>query len=128
MKFAASKFTMLAVVIFFALPLMAQEPATAAAPTPGRPVRVITIRAKKYEFIPSEITLKKDQTVKLELSSEDVEHSLEVRGLGINGIMKKGEVTDVIVTPTKIGDYKGKCGKFCGFGHGRMHFLVHVVP
>lgn len=107
---------------------MAQEPATAAAPTIGRPVRIITIRAKKYEFIPSEITLKKDQTVKLELSSEDVEHSLEVRGLGINGIMKKGEVTDVIVTPTKIGDFKGKCGKFCGFGHGRMHFLVHVVP
>ncbi len=128
MKFAASKFTMLAVVIFFALPLMAQESATAAAPTTGRPVRVITIRAKKYEFIPSEINLKKDQTVKLELSSEDVEHSLEVRGLGINGIMKKGEVTDVVVTPTKIGDFKGKCGKFCGFGHGRMHFLVHVVP
>jgi len=85
------------------------------------------IHAEKYKFLPAEITLKQDQTVKLELTSDDIEHSLEVPGLGINGIMKKGEVTDVIVTPTKTGDYKGKCGKFCGFGHGKMHFLVHVV-
>ncbi|MGA8289761.1 MAG: cupredoxin domain-containing protein, partial [Acidobacteriaceae bacterium] len=97
------------------------------APAAATPVRTITIEAKKYEFIPAEVTLKIDQTVKLELTSEDVEHSLEVRGLGINSVMKKGEVTEINVTPTKVGNFKGKCGKFCGFGHGKMHFMVHVV-
>jgi cytochrome c oxidase subunit 2 len=116
---------LVSIVVLAGSSLPAQEnPAPAVAPSAAT---VITIRAKKYEFIPAEITLKKDQTVKMELISDDVEHSLEVPGLGINSVMKKDEVTDIEVTPTKIGDFKGKCGKFCGFGHGKMHFLVHVV-
>jgi cytochrome c oxidase subunit 2 len=104
---------------------MAQKnPAPAATVTPAR---TITIQAKKYEFIPAEITLKRDETVKLELTSDDVEHSLEVPGLGINSVTKNGEVTEVDVTPIKAGDFRGKCGKFCGLGHGNMHFMVHVV-
>lgn len=99
---------------------------TASASAAGN-VRTIQIQAKKFEFEPSEITLKKDQPVTLELTSDDVEHSLVVPGLGIHGVMKKGETTDVAVTPQKTGDFKGKCGKFCGMGHGKMHFVVHVI-
>lgn len=108
---------------FMSLPALAQDSASSSA----APVRTIQIQAKKFEFEPSEITLKKDQPVKLELSSDDVEHSLVVPGLGIKGIMKKGETTDVMITPKETGDFKGKCGKFCGLGHGKMHFVVHVV-
>lgn len=111
----------------------------AAAPTPvlpvvqagdsatQQPVKTITIHAKKYEFMPAEITLKKGETVKLELTSDDVRHSLEVKALGINGDMQKGKITDVTVTPEQTGDFKGKCGHFCGMGHDKMHFVVHVV-
>ncbi|MHB1744662.1 MAG: cupredoxin domain-containing protein [Acidobacteriaceae bacterium] len=124
MKSASAKFALVIAAALGGLPPMAQanpSPVTSAA------VTTITIHAKKYEFIPAEITLKKDQTVKLELTSDDVEHSLEVPGLGIDGVMKKSKVTEVEVTPTKTGDFKGKCGKFCGLGHGKMHFVVHVV-
>jgi len=127
MKFVSAKLVLVAASALLGWPLAAQEN---AAPAPGgtaTPAPTITIQAKKYEFMPAEITLKKDQTVKLELTSDDVEHSLEVPALGINSVIKKGEVTEVEVTPTKIGDFKGKCGKFCGFGHGKMHFMVHVV-
>lgn len=124
MKLASAKFALVIAAALVGWPLMAQDNPSPATSTP---VTTITIHAKKYEFIPAEITLKKDQTVKLELTSDDVEHSLEVPGLGINSVMKKGDVTDVEVTPTKTGDFKGKCGKFCGFGHGKMHFLVHVI-
>lgn len=106
------------------VPVVAQDAASAPS---GAPVRTIAIQAKKFEFEPAEITLKKDQPVKLELTSDDVEHSLVVPGLGIHGMMKKGETTDVMVTPKETGDFKGKCGKFCGMGHGKMHFVVHVV-
>ena len=126
MKFISAKLVLVAALALVGWPLIAQEN-PAPAPAAATPVRTITIEAKKYEFIPAEVTLKIDQTVKLELTSEDVEHSLEVRGLGINSVMKKGEVTEINVTPTKVGDFKGKCGKFCGFGHGKMHFMVHVV-
>ncbi len=127
MKFVSAKLVLVAAMILVGWPLMAQD---SPAPAPGataNPASAITIHAKKYEFIPAEITLKKDQTVKLDLTSDDVEHSLEIPSLGINSVMKKGEVTEVEVTPTKVGDFKGKCGKFCGFGHGKMHFTVHVV-
>ena len=126
MKFVSAKLVLVAALALVGWPLIAQEN-PAPAPAAATPVRTITIEAKKYEFIPAEITLKIDQTVKLELTSDDVEHSLEVPGLGINSVMKKGEVTEVNVTPTKVGDFKGKCGKFCGFGHRKMHFMVHVV-
>ena len=127
MNFVIAKLVVVAALALVGWPLIAQNnPAPSRAETDA-PARAITIQAKKYEFIPAEITLKKDQTVKLELTSDDVEHSLEVPGLGINGVMKKGVVTEVEVTPTKTGDFKGKCGKFCGLGHRKMHFMVRVV-
>ena len=127
MKFVSAKLVLVAASALLGWPLIAQDNPAPAPGATAAPARTITIQAKKYEFMPAEITLKKDQTVKLDLTSDDVEHSLEVPALGINSVMKKGEVTEVEVTPTKIGDFKGKCGKFCGFGHGKMHFMAHVV-
>ncbi len=127
MKFVSAKLVLVATMALVGWPLIAQENPTTAPAASSSTAPTITIHAKKYAFIPAEITLKKDQTVKLELTSDDVEHSLEVPALGINSVMKKGEVTEVEVTPIKTGDFKGKCGKFCGFGHRKMHFMVHVV-
>ena len=104
-------------------PIGAQPAESPIPPT----AQTITIHAKKFEFIPAEITLKKGETVKLELTSDDVHHSLLVKGLGINGDMKKGKITEVTITPEETGDFKGECGVFCGMGHKKMRFIVHVV-
>jgi len=89
--------------------------------------RRIEIHAKRFSFTPSEITLEKGQTVTLALTSDDVPHSLLVESLHINGAMTKGHVTEINVTPQETGDFKGRCGRFCGSGHGSMLFVVHVV-
>jgi cytochrome c oxidase subunit II len=89
--------------------------------------RTIEIHAKRFSFQPSEITLKKGEPVKLELTSDDVPHSLLIESLHIKGAMTKGHVTEVLVTPEQVGDFKGKCGRFCGSGHGSMTFTVHVT-
>ena len=99
----------------------------AAAAGAQEPVRTIDIHAKQFEFVPAEITLKTGETVKLELYSDDVPHSLAVEGLPIHAGMEKGHPVAVVVTPTETGDFNGKCAKFCGSGHRDMHFLVHVV-
>lgn len=91
------------------------------------PTRRIEIHAKRFSFTPAEITLKKGESVTLDLTSDDVAHSLLVEGLHINGTMTKGHVTEVDVTPEAVGDFKGRCGRFCGSGHGSMLFVVHVV-
>src|SRR5437870_4953491 len=58
------------------------------APAGGRaraqPPRVVAITAKRFEFSPSEITLKQGETVPLQLRSEDTTHGLFVRPLGID--------------------------------------------
>jgi len=88
--------------------------------------RTIEIQAAKYSFTPAEITLTKSETVKLVVSSEDVTHSLAIPDLHVNVLAKKGQPGEVTLTPDTVGDFKGKCGHFCGMGHGSMKFVVHV--
>ena len=88
--------------------------------------RSIEIHAKRFSFTPAEITITKGETVTLELTSEDVPHSLMIKAFGINQAITKGHTSEVTITPTTAGDFKGQCGRFCGSGHGSMVFTVHV--
>ncbi len=89
--------------------------------------RTITIHAKRYKFIPAEITLVKGETVKLVLISDDVNHGLAVKGLNLREDMPKHKHVEVTVTPDQVGDFPGTCSRFCGAGHASMKFVVHVV-
>jgi cytochrome c oxidase subunit 2 len=101
------------------------------AVVPGLPAQsppgVIEIHARRFQFTPAEITIKKGETVTLELTSDDVPHSLLIEGLGVNQAIFRGRVSRVSITPTKAGNYPGRCGRFCGSGHGSMRFMVHVT-
>ncbi|MGA3130346.1 MAG: cupredoxin domain-containing protein [Terracidiphilus sp.] len=99
-------------------------PHTAAAQSAPRRIE---IHAKRFAFQPAEITLKKGETVTLALTSDDVAHSLLIEGLHVNAAITKGHTSEVTITPTTAGDFPGRCGRFCGSGHGHMTFLVHVV-
>jgi cytochrome c oxidase subunit II len=88
--------------------------------------RTIEIHAKRFAFSPAEITLKKGETVDLKLFSDDVPHSLVVKELGINEEATKDHPADATVTPAAVGSFAGKCGRFCGSGHGSMRFTIHV--
>lgn len=90
-------------------------------------VTVIVVHAKRFAFAPNAITLKKGQTAKLILISDDVRHGLAVKGLGVRADIVPGKQTEVVVTPTQTGDYPGTCSVYCGYGHRDMDFMVHVV-
>ena len=89
--------------------------------------RIIEIHAHRFAFEPSEITLKKGEPVTLRLISDDVPHSLRVPDLKINQEVSKNHPAEVTITPASAGDFKGECGRFCGSGHGKMKFTVHVT-
>jgi cytochrome c oxidase subunit II len=91
------------------------------------PAQTIEIHAKRFAFEPAEITVKSGQTVHLHIVSDDVPHSLVVKDLGIDASTTKSHAADVQFTAKQAGDYSGRCGRFCGAGHGRMSFEVHVV-
>ena len=88
--------------------------------------RTIDIHAKRFSFSLEEITLKKGETVKLVITSDDVTHALLVPDLHINATTTKDHPAELTITPDKVGDFAGKCGHFCGPGHSTMKFVVHV--
>jgi cytochrome c oxidase subunit II len=85
------------------------------------------VHVKRYAFSPSEITLKKGETVKLVLVSDDVRHGLAVRGLGVRFNTLPDHPGEVIITPTETGEFPGTCSVYCGSSHRDMQFMVHVV-
>jgi cytochrome c oxidase subunit 2 len=89
--------------------------------------RRIEIDAKRFEYAPAEITLKKGEPVILVLKSMDVAHGLRVRELNLNLKTKAGGTAEVEITPEKTGDFIGHCSVFCGAHHGTMAIKVHVV-
>ena len=89
-------------------------------------VRVVEIHAKRFEFTPREVTLKRGEPVKLRLTSEDVTHGFFQRALKIDAEIVPGKVTEIAITPEKAGRYTTICDHFCGSGHGNMKMTIVV--
>jgi cytochrome c oxidase subunit 2 len=109
--------------------------AAVAGPTVGRSgvraaeePRVIAITAKRFEFSPKEVTLTLGETVKLQLTTEDVTHGFFMKPLGIDEEIVPGKTTEVVVTPQTPGRYTTICDHFCGAGHGSMKMTIVVAP
>jgi cytochrome c oxidase subunit 2 len=99
---------------------------TAATAHGAEETRAIVITAKRFEFVPSTITLKKGETVKLVVTSEDVTHGLFIRPLKIDTDLTPGETQQLTVTPQTAGTFTAICHHFCGAGHGNMKLTVVV--
>lgn len=97
------------------------------APKTSPDPQTITIRASRFAFEPSEITVKKGEPVKVIIESQDVSHGLAIEELGIRTEVKKGQTATITFTPETAGTFEGKCAHFCGSGHGSMTLTVHVV-
>ena len=109
----------------FVLVLLA-GPSSARSAEAGPP-RVVEITAKRFEFTPKEITLKKGETVTLRVHSEDVTHGFFSKKLGIDADIVPGKALDLTVTPAEAGSFNVICNHFCGAGHANMKMKVVVA-
>ena len=89
--------------------------------------KVIEITAKKFDFTPNEITLKKGEPVILRLTTADRVHGFMSKQLKFDTDIPVGRTTDVPVTPDTAGDFTVICDHYCGTGHGNMKMKVSVV-
>ena len=89
--------------------------------------KVIEITAKKFEFTPNEITLKKGEPVILRLTTTDRVHGFMSKPLKVDTDIPAGQTTDVAVTPDTAGNFTVICDHYCGTGHGGMNMKVTVV-
>jgi cytochrome c oxidase subunit II len=98
----------------------------AAASAQPTPARVVDISAKRFEFTPTEITLKKDEPVTIRLISSDRSHGLLIDALGVDLDAEDGKPGEVTITPHLAGRFPAICDHYCGSGHGNMK-MVFVV-
>ena len=89
--------------------------------------RVIEITAKRFAFSPNQITIKKGETVKLRLTTEDVTHGFFMRALKIDEDIEPGKPTEITLTPQTAGMFTTICDHFCGANHGNMNMTITVV-
>ena len=89
-------------------------------------VPTVDITAKRFAFSPDKITLKKGQTVKLRLHSEDVTHGFFLRPLKLDEEIPAGQTVEVTVTPQTAGTFTTICDHFCGTNHGNMNMTIVV--
>jgi cytochrome c oxidase subunit 2 len=88
--------------------------------------RVVEISAKRFEFTPNVITLKKDEPVTIHFTSTDRAHGLLIKALKIDLDADSGKPDDVTVTPHETGTFAAICDHYCGSGHGNMKMTFVV--
>jgi len=119
------------------------QPLRAQAADTG--VQVIEVTAKKYEYNPSTIRVKKGTKVELKIHALDRVHGFKISqypdgsdGKGTPGLVfsdfqdgwkvEKDKDTVIDFTANTPGTYTFKCSNFCGFGHMHMKGQLVVEP
>jgi cytochrome c oxidase subunit II len=105
----------------------APTPPAAAYEAAAANTQVINILAKQFEFIPNAIEVKRGQTVRLILTSQDVTHGFAIDAFKVNVTVEKGKETVVDFVPDKSGTYDYYCNVFCGIGHMGMRGKLTVI-
>jgi cytochrome c oxidase subunit 2 len=80
----------------------------------------IRMTAKKYEFQPDVIRVKKGNHVKLIITATDKEHGFKLEAFHIDEKLEKGKATEIEFTADQTGTFPFQCSHFCGLGHKKM--------
>src|ERR1700683_5589238 len=80
----------------------------------------IKIIAKKYDFDPSTVRVKKGDRVQLVITAIDRDHGFKLESCHVDQKLTKGEAVEVVFTAEQPGIFPFECSHYCGLGHKRM--------
>ena len=89
--------------------------------------QVVRIVAKRFEFVPAEVHLKKGVATVLELTSADVPMGFSAPDFKVRADVLPGTISRVTITPDKAGSFGFVCDVFCGSGHEDMQGTIVVT-
>ena len=89
--------------------------------------KVIKVVAKRFDYGPSHLTLKKGVPVVLELSTRDVFMGFNLPDFNLRADIVPDKITRVTFVPDKAGTFTFLCDVFCGTGHEQMQGTLTVV-
>ena len=102
-------------------PLIPMTPARAA----DAPALRITVDARKFDFGPKEIRVRKGQRVTIVLTSPDFVHGFSVPDFNVRADGIPGKTMEVTFVADKAGKFIYLCDNFCGEDHHKMTgFLI----
>ena len=90
--------------------------------------RVINIVAKRFEYVPNRVSLKKGELVTFRMESLDVTHGLYLDGYGINIKARPGLIGKATFVVDKPGRFTFRCSETCGEFHPYMIGFLEVTP
>jgi cytochrome c oxidase subunit 2 len=74
----------------------------------------------------NELHLPVDRPTRIELATADVIHSLWIPVLNGKEDLIPGHDNVIVMTPRRVGRYRGQCAEFCGLQHANMALDVQV--
>jgi cytochrome c oxidase subunit II len=89
--------------------------------------KVIRITARKFEFVPQDIVLKKGEPAVLEFTTADVLMGFNAPDFKVRTDIVPGQVARVRLAPDRTGDFGFFCDIFCGEGHETMSGKIRVT-
>jgi cytochrome c oxidase subunit 2 len=126
MKMKQRKLVLLGIASAFALISLIGAGSLVLAKPKERGERVVHIKVKRFEYLPKEITLKKDVPVVLELESLDVPHGFNLPDLSVRADVLPGRTARVRIVPKQAGRFLFHCDIFCGTGHEELEGAIVV--
>jgi len=96
---------------------------TLAGPQP----RVIEVVAKKFEFVPGEIQVRRGEPVTLQFTAPEVPMGFNLADFNLRADIVPGKVTTMQLTADKTGTFTFLCDVFCGTGHEDMSGTLVVT-
>ena len=90
--------------------------------------RTIEVRARRFEYSPSVITVRQGETVVLKLISEDVTHGFFLDAYEKTIAVPAGEMRVLGFTADKTGRFTFRCSRTCGDFHPYMVGQLKVLP
>ena len=88
---------------------------------------MIKITAKRFDYTPGKLTLKKGEPVVLELSTSDVLMGFNLPDFNVRADIVPDKVVQVRFVPDKTGTFTFVCDIFCGTKHEEMNGTITVV-
>jgi cytochrome c oxidase subunit 2 len=99
----------------------------AAVTAATRQPRVIKVVAKKFEFVPGEIHVRKGETVTLQFTAPEVPMGFNLADFKLRVDIVPGKVATLDITPDRTGTFTFLCDVFCGTGHEEMSGALVVT-
>lgn len=83
-------------------------------------VKEFDVVARQFEFVPGTITVNTGDTVKLNVTSEDVPHGISISAFGVSQSFDSNSTKTIEFVADKAGTYPIVCSVACGAGHSSM--------